>query len=134
MAAQLPGKNYKLSHFHVSKMGEALQTEMKSAENTSINMQLTFLSFLCCFKQLLNDSSSKFCIILQTTHSAHLALFINSLLADVSEMSNSIQIEKKNPQNVILKVRRNKRKNLLCFLDPTGKSRGVWTVLSLDDG
>lgn len=95
MAAQLPGKNYKLSHFHVGKMGEPLQTDLKGAEDTSINMQQTLPSFLCCLKQLLNDFSSKFHTILQTTHSAHLALFIHSLLADVSEMSNSIQIAKK---------------------------------------
>lgn len=94
MAMQPPGKNYKLSHFHVGKMEEALQTNLQDADNTSINMQLTFLSFLCCLKQLLNDFSSKFHTILQTTHSAHLALFIHSLLADVSEMSNSIQIAK----------------------------------------
>lgn len=89
-------KNYKLSHFHVGKMGEALQIDLKDAENTSINMQLNFISFLCYLKQLLNDFPGKFHTTLQTTHSAHLALFIHSLLADVSEMSNSIQIAKPN--------------------------------------
>lgn len=75
-------------------MGEALQTNLNDAKNTSINRQLTFLSFLCSLKQLLNDFSSKFHTILQTTHSPHLALFIHSLLADESEMSNSIQTAK----------------------------------------
>lgn len=64
--------------------------DLKAADTTSINMQPTFLSFLCCLKQLLNDFSSKFHTILQTTHSAHLTLFIHSLLTEVVEINNSI--------------------------------------------
>lgn len=116
---------------HICRIEEQPWTDLKAADTISINMQLSFHSFLCCLKQLLNNLSSKFHTILQTTHSAHLTSFIHCSLTKVAEMNNSICIEKQTHKMSF--YRKGKKECCSCVFLILGKYRGRWAVLSLNE-